>query len=188
MRTLILLAALLLTACAINPLPEESIEDIPLKAVDYVDLDRYMGRWYIMANIPYFAERGNVEVYVEYSRTDQPNVLRDLYHARDGFGLPQFVKKGTIVVENPTNNAEGKITFLEPLWQDYAVLYVDPEYQFTLIGHPTRNFCWLFARTPQLSEEMFQKMLGILAENHYDVSRVLRIPQRPEESGQPGFQ
>ena len=45
---------LLLTGCS----PEAQ----PLMLAPQVDLDRYAGRWYIIANIPYFAERGNVGV------------------------------------------------------------------------------------------------------------------------------
>ena len=31
-----------------------------LKTVDYVDLERFMGDWYVIANIPTFIEKGAV--------------------------------------------------------------------------------------------------------------------------------
>jgi apolipoprotein D and lipocalin family protein len=185
------IAALLLAACAGRELPRdealEFAEEPPLAAVDFVDLDRYMGRWYVLANIPYFAERGNVAPYVEYSRRPD-GLIDDRYTARETFERPPFVKDGMIEVTDPVRNAEGRITFLPPLWQDYAVLYLDPDYRYTVIGHPSRNFAWVFAREPRVSNEVYAAMLAALAANGFDLSRVLKIPHTPDQVSAPGFQ
>lgn len=180
-------AVLLLSACATQRPGADYDEDLPLVPVGYVDLDRYMGRWYLMANIPYFAERGNLAPYVEYSRRDD-GLVADRYTAWDAFDKPPFVKNGFIEILNPITNAEGRITFLPPIWQDYVVLYLDDEYRYSVIGHPSRNYCWLFAREPHLPDEIYQAMLAVLAANRFDTSRVLRIPHRPEQLGLPGYQ
>jgi len=182
----LLLAALALTACA-TPLPEPGEDEEPLKAVGYVDLDRYMGRWYVIANIPYFAESGNVAPYVEYSRR-RDGLIDDRYTAHDSFRDAPFVKEGMIEITNPITQAEGRITFLPPLWQDYAVLFVDEQYRYSIIGHPTRDYCWLFAREPRISDEMYEMMLAVVRANGFDTSRISRIPQRPEDLHAPGFQ
>ena len=39
----------------------------PLTLEPDVDLGRYAGRWYVIANIPYFAEKGNVASYFDIS-------------------------------------------------------------------------------------------------------------------------
>lgn len=195
MKNAFLLVLFLVAGCAGRAPPDEPLppgleydeEELPLKAVSYVDLDRYMGRWYMIANIPYFAERGNVGVYVEYTRRAD-GLIDDLYTARDAFGLPPFTKKGLIEITDPIRNAEGRITFLPPLWQDYAVLYLDDEYRYTVIGHPSRNYSWLFAREPQVSDEIYRDMLAALAANGFDTARVLKIPQAPEQLGAAGFQ
>ena len=163
------------------------LEDIPLQPVPSVDLDRYMGHWYMIANIPYYAERGNIGVYVDYRRRED-GLIEDRYTARDAFDQPSFTKKGGIEVLNPSNQAEGRITFFPFPGQDYAVLYIDDHYQYTMIGHPSRNYCWLFSREPHMPDEIYAKMREILKDNLFDVSRVLKIPQRPEQIGAPGFQ
>lgn len=165
----------------------EMEDEAPLKTVDFVDLERYMGRWYMIANIPYFAERGNVAVYVEYTRRPD-GLIDDRYTARDGFDEPPFTKKGLIEVTDPMRNAAGRITFLAPLWQDYGVLYLDPDYRHTVIGHPSRNYAWVFAREPRVDDETYAKMLAALEQNGFDTQRVLKIPQFPEQLGTPGFQ
>ena len=64
--------ALALAACA-GQLPIFEDDEEPLEAVDYVDLNRYMGRWYLIANIPNFAERGNIAPYVESTASNAPS-------------------------------------------------------------------------------------------------------------------
>jgi apolipoprotein D and lipocalin family protein len=193
-KYLLLFAALLLSACAGKTAHEleelddiAGLEDIPMQSVPYVDLDRFMGRWYMIANIPFFAERGNVGTYVTYSRRPD-GLIDDLYTAYDAFGLPPFTKNGLIEITNPMTGAEGRITFLKPLWQDYAVLYLDRDYRYTVIGHPSRDYAWVFAREPKVPQDVYQDMLNALTANKFDVNRVTKIPQVPEQVGQPGFQ
>lgn len=186
MKKLLLLAALALAACATS-LPEFGEEEEPLTAVGYVDLDRYMGRWYLIANIPYFAERGNVAVYVEYSKRDD-GLIDDRYTAREGFDQPTFTKEGMIEITAPMTNAEGRITFLPPIWQDYAVIYLDKEYRYSLVAHPSRDYCWLFSREPSMPNDVYHAMVATARDNGFDPDRILKVPQRPEDIGQPGFQ
>jgi len=185
----LLLLAVLAGACATVPDDFEftEAEEVPLRSVGYVDLDRYMGRWYLIANIPYFAEAGNVAVYVEYSKRDD-GLFDDKYTGRDSFDLPPFVKNGQFEITNPLTNAEGRITFLPPIWQDFAVLFLDDEYRYSVIGHPSRNYCWIFAREPRMSDSAYQAALAALADNGFDVTRVLKVPQHRGELGLPGYQ
>lgn len=193
MRLLLLAAALLIAACAGKAPHDDDVanldipEEAPLRAVPYVDLGRYMGRWYLIANIPYFAEFGNVAAHVEYRPRDD-GLIDDHYTARDGFDEPPFVKRGLIEVTDRIGNASGRISFLGPLWQDYAVLYLDEAYRHTVIGHPSRDYAWLFAREPRVADDVYARMLDALAANGFDPRRVLKIPQFPDDLGRPGYQ
>lgn len=190
-RRLLLLATLLVGACASVPddfdLDFVEPEEPPLKAVGYVDMDRYMGRWYMIANIPYFAEAGNVAVYVEYSKREDGR-YDDKYTARDSFDLPPFVKNGMFEITNPMTNAEGRITFLPPIWQDFTVVFLDEDYKYSVIAHPSRNYAWVFAREPRMSDSIYQQALTALADNGFDITRVLKIPHQRSDQGLPGYQ
>lgn len=183
------LVALALAACASVPDDFEYVEqeEPPLRSVGYVDLERYMGRWYMIANIPYFAEAGNVAPSVEYSKRDD-GLFDDKYTARDGFDKAPFVKDGLFEITNPITNAEGRITFLPPIWQDFTVVFIDDEYRYSVIAHPSRNYAWIFAREPRMSDGIYQQALAALADNGFDVRRILRIPQQRSEEGLPGYQ
>jgi apolipoprotein D and lipocalin family protein len=185
-RALLLAAALALAACA-TPLPDFGEDPEPLQSVGYVDLDRYMGRWYLMANIPNFAEQGNLAPYVEYSRRAD-GMIDDKYTAFEEFGEPSFSKDGFIEITNPMTQAEGRITFLQPLWEDFAVIFLDPDYRYTVVGLQNRKYIWFFAREPQLSDEVYRAMLAVARANGFEVAHVLRFPRRPEDRGAPGYQ
>lgn len=191
---LIVLFVVLVAACA-GRSPPEDIEDWiepeepELVPVDYVDLDRYMGRWYMISNIPYFAEAGNLAPYVEYRRSDEPLwVLDNLYRKKDWDDAEFSEVNGYIEILNPMNNAEGRVTFLRPIWQDFAIVYLDEDYQHSVIAHPSRNYAWTFARTETVDDDVYEEMLESLEENGFDTSRLLKFPRSPSDVGRPGYQ
>ena len=173
----------LLSGCASAPHAGET-----LSTSAQVDLDRYMGRWYVIANIPYFAEKGNVGSYVEYSRRDDGGI-NDLYFYREKTFIPEIQSKAGIAKVVPdSGNARWRVSFFWPVVSDYVILYVDPDYRYAVIGHPSRDYAWIFARDLYIGDETYQQLLEVLTRQGYDASRLLKIPQRPEYLGLPGYQ
>jgi apolipoprotein D and lipocalin family protein len=68
--------------------------------------------------------------------------------------------------------------FIWPIKADYRIIYVDDAYNQTIIGRLQRDYVWLMARTPQLSEADYQRFLQLIAEEGYDVSKVRKVPHR----------
>jgi apolipoprotein D and lipocalin family protein len=160
----------------------------PLALARDVSLDRYSGRWYVIANIPYFAEKGNVGSYFDVSF--QPGgKLRDVYNAHSktfDASLSTFTMGGYVVPD--TGNARWRETPFWPLYLSYLILYVDPDYQYALVGYPDRQYGWVFARKPVIDDATYQSLLQRLKDQGYDTSQFRRVPQTPEQVGLPGFQ
>ena len=162
----------LLGACARDP--------APLTLAPQVDLQRYAGRWYIIANIPYFAERGMVGSWFDIAFT-APDRFEDVYWGRkanldappESFTMRGYVKPGT-------GNAYWRESPLWPLFLSYLILYVDPEYRTALVGYPGRSYGWVLSRQPQMDEATYQGLLARFAAQGYDIGRFQRVPQRPE--------
>lgn len=152
------------------------------------DLNRYMGRWYVIANIPYWAENGNVGAYVEYRRRDDGDI-DDLYfyHPRN-FDTPLEEKKGRAYVVAGSGGTQWRVTFLWPIYVDYQVLYVDPDYRYALVGYPDKSLGWVFSREPEIDAATYRSLLAKFATLGYDVSKFKRIPQTPAQMNLPGFQ
>ncbi|MFX8339504.1 lipocalin family protein, partial [Acinetobacter baumannii] len=60
--------------------------------------------------------------------------------------------------------------------------------RYALIGYPGKRLGWIFARDPEMSDDRYRELLQRLDAQGYDTSRLLRIAQRPEQIGAPGFQ
>jgi len=177
-----LIALLMLAGCAMmrgGP---------PLETAEEVDLDRYMGRWYVIANIPYFGERGNVGGYAIYSWRDDGRI-DDIYRYREGsFNAPEEELKGVAWVVDEGTNARWKVQFYWPFRFDYYIIAVDEDYQWSVVGHPSRSYAWIMSRSPEMQETLYQELLELLDSHDFDSSTLQKVPQRPDQVGQPGFQ
>lgn len=181
-RTLLLLLAVLLSGCAVFRGGE------PLATVDQVDLDRYLGQWYVIANIPYFGERGNVAGRAIYQMREDGR-MDDIYIYRKGdFDSPEQRLEGVAWVVDEDSRARWKVRFYWPLTFDYLIVALDEDYQWTVVGHPSRNYAWIMARDARMDDDLYAELLGVLADRGFDPEALLKVPQFPEQVGQPGFQ
>jgi apolipoprotein D and lipocalin family protein len=181
-------ALLLLAACSATPPNANPRAAEPLQLAPAVDLNRYMGRWYVIANIPYFAERGFVGSYVEYRRLPDGDI-DDLYFGRKhSFDAPleRHALRDTVVANS--NNAQWRACFFWPLCFAYPIVYVDPDYRYALVGYPDRSWGWVFAREPDIDEVSYRGLLQRFDAQGYDTARFQRVPQKPEQLALPGFQ
>jgi apolipoprotein D and lipocalin family protein len=160
----------------------------PLTLAANVDLNRYAGRWYIIANIPYFAENGNVGTYFDISFPGDGQV-KDIYNAHAktfDAKLSTFTMNGYVVPH--TGDARWRESPFWPLYLSYLILYVSPDYQYALVGYPGRNYGWVLARQPVIPEATYQSLLDRFKVQGYDISKFRRVPQTPDQIGKLGFQ
>ncbi|MEM9305596.1 MAG: lipocalin family protein [Pseudomonadota bacterium] len=160
----------------------------PLQTVESLDIDRYLGQWYVIANIPYFAERGNVAPRVIYAARENDDKMDDLYYYREAFGEEEEMMKGVAWVKDERTNAYWKTRFYWPFTFDYYVLAITDDYDVVAVGHPSREYAWIMAREQTVGDADYQAMIDEFARQGWDTSLILKIPQFPEQQGQPGFQ
>ena len=68
--------------------------------------------------------------------------------------------------------------FIWPIKADYRIVYLDKDYSQTVIARQKRDFVWIMARTPQISEDEYARLIEFTASIGYDVSKIERVPQR----------
>jgi len=149
----------------------------PTRTVDHVDLERYLGRWYVIANIPYFLEKGKVASYDTYAKRPDGR-LDNIFTFREGsFASPEKSWHGTAWVTNTATNAEWKVRFVWPLTSTYLILELDPEYRWAVVGTPGRGLLWILARDRKLSDTDYEHILGLIERQGYDRKKIARVPQ-----------
>ena len=150
----------------------------PLKTVDHVDIKRYMGPWYVIACIPTFIETKAYNAIEEYQLLPDGSINTIFTFNQGGFDGPKkkFNPRGFVV--DKINNSTWGMRFIWPFKAQFLITYLSPDYDKTIIARDRRDFFWIQARTPQIPEADYQRLLGLLAEQGYDISKVRKVPQR----------
>ena len=148
-----------------------------METVDFVDLERFMGDWYVIANIPTFLEKGAHNAIETYRLNDDGTIATTFTFRADGFDgkEKQYNPKGFI--KNTETNATWGMRFIWPIKADYRIVYLDDDYTQTIIGRQKRDFVWIMARDPSISDGDYQLLIDVVASLGYDVSKVERVPQ-----------
>jgi apolipoprotein D and lipocalin family protein len=73
--------------------------------------------------------------------------------------------------------------FIWPIKAEYIIAYLDDEYQHTIIARNARDYVWIMARTPQVSDADYRKLVQFCADIGYDTTKIQQVPQRWPESG-----
>jgi apolipoprotein D and lipocalin family protein len=156
----------------------------PITTAPGVDLPRFMGDWYVIANIPTALERGAHNA-VESYRLDADGSIPTTFTFRDGAfdgPLKRYCPRG--FVPDSANPAVWGMQFIWPIKADYRIVYVSEDYQRTIIGREKRDNVWIMARTPQIADADFQDLRGRVGREGYDLSKLMPVPQRWPESAQ----
>jgi apolipoprotein D and lipocalin family protein len=150
----------------------------PMPTVATVDLKRFMGDWYVIANIPTSLERGAHNAVENYALAAD-GTISTTFTFRDGsFDGKQktYTPRGFIVDQQ--SNALWGMRFIWPIKADYRIIHLNEDYTQTVIGRLKRDYVWIMARTPQISDEDYQRLLQFVGAQGYDVTKVQKVPQR----------
>lgn len=150
----------------------------PLHAVDHVDMERFMGDWYVIANIPTFVEEGAHNAVESYTLKDDGSVATTFSFNADGFDGERKTYHPTGYVRDTASNALWGMQFVWPFKADYRIVYLAPDYSVTIIGRNKRDYVWIMARTPAIDNVRYRALVERVAQMGYDISELERVPQR----------
>jgi apolipoprotein D and lipocalin family protein len=151
----------------------------------FVDLRRYTGRWYEIARLPYFTQRRCVkDVQADYVLGDD-GMLYVTNRCTRGDGN-QGVANGVARVVDRGSNARLEISFrtlygVHVLWDDYWIIGVGADYDYALVGQPTRRRAWILSRDPSPNDAQVERWLAEFADKGFPANEFLRTKQEPTE-------
>ncbi|TNF98456.1 MAG: hypothetical protein EP297_07985 [Gammaproteobacteria bacterium] len=150
----------------------------PMETVDYVDLPRFMGDWYVVANIPTFVERGAHNAVESYRLNEDKTIETTFTFRQNSFDGEEKTYHPTGYVVNNNTNAVWGMQFFWPIKADYRIVYLKPDYSLTVIGRLKRDYVWIMAREPRIEQQDFEAILRLLGEQGYDTSLIQKVPQK----------
>jgi apolipoprotein D and lipocalin family protein len=174
MRSLIAALALgLLAGCGRGAEP-------PLPVVRGLEVERYLGTWHEIAAIPTrFQQQCVTDTTATYSAVEEPGQIAVLNRCRTADGSFAASQGRARLVGEP---GEGRleVAFLKiagfPIWPfagAYEIVALDPDYQWAVVGHPSRDYAWILAREPQLADARLVDLDARLAALGYDTCRLM---------------
>jgi len=154
-----------------------------LPTVDSVDLSRYSGRWYEIARLPNIFEKADMtNITADYDLL--PSGLVSVCNScRKGNGRESEIS-GVARPLDGTNTklevafAPALLRFLPFVWGNYWILDLDSEYQWSLVGEPTRKYMWILGRQPDMDEDVFRTICSSAQDKGYDITDLMRPLQR----------
>lgn len=178
-RSLALCAALI-TGCATQTLP-------PIATVPQVDLPRFMGDWYVIAAIPTAIETEAYNAIESYKLDPDGTIATTFTFRKGGFdGAEKRYNPRGFVIEN-TGNALWGMQFIWPIKADFRIAYLAPDYSKTVIARNARDYVWIMARTPQISDAEYSELSQFISGLGYDLNKLRKVPQQwPTEPASSG--
>jgi apolipoprotein D and lipocalin family protein len=153
----------------------------PLKVVDNVDVQKYMGFWYEIATITMWFQKdcaGGTNANYELRDDGTVKVVNSCYTAENK--LKQSTGRAWLV--DTATKAKLKVSFLpgglKLAGGDYWIIDLGPNYEYAVVGHPTRKYGWILSRTKELPEATLKGIITRLEAQGYDFSKFTMTNQR----------
>ena len=160
---------LMLTACSSAP---------TIPTAKSVDLPRFMGDWYVIANIPTWPERDAYNAIESYKLDPDGSIATTFTFRKGAFDGPEKVMRPRGFVTDAESNAVWGMQFVWPIKAEYLIAHVDPDYTETIIARSRLDYVWIMARTPEIPAADFERLKRQVADLGYDMSKLQVVPQR----------
>jgi len=156
--------------------------DSTLTTAPSVDIQRYMGKWYEIAKYPAVFENGCFGVTADYTLQSDGKV-KVVNTCRKSDGSVARTIEGFATVADSSTNSKLTVYFFYPFGAPYWILELDDvNYQWAVVGDPSRSFLWILSRTPTMGPQVYAGILERLPAKGYDPARLELMPQFPAES------
>jgi apolipoprotein D and lipocalin family protein len=161
------LLAFLLGGCVSDPAA-------PMTTVSEFDLRRYLGQWHQVAAIPaWFQSDCAARTTARYTLGEDG--LVEVVNACDTADGSRKQAEARARFLDSASHGKLEVTFVQilgfwlwPAAGDYWIIGLDPEYQWSVVGTPSRDYAWILARSGTLDLPTLRKIGDILRRESYD--------------------
>lgn len=150
----------------------------PIALAEQVDIPRFMGNWYVIAHIPLAPERHAWNGIERYQLNADGSIATTFtFRKGDADGPLKRYTPVAQVTDHPSN-AVWKMQFLWPFQADFRIIWLDENYQTTIIGRQKRDYVWIMARSPTIDPQLYQQLADFIKQQGYDISQLRQVPQQ----------
>jgi apolipoprotein D and lipocalin family protein len=147
--------------------------------VEYVDMDRFMTKWYVIGGRLTSFEDGAHNAVESYTwNSEKQRIDIDFTMRVNSFEgkLKSIPQKGW--VENKVTNSHWKISPLWPIKLNYLIIDLAEDYSWTVIGVPSQKWVWIMAKDWKMEENQFNTIISRIKKMGYSAKDIIKVPQK----------
>jgi len=148
----------------------------PIYTVPKVDLQRFMGDWYVIAAIPTFIEKESYNAVESYRLDTDGTILTTFRFNKGSLDGPLKEYTPRAFVKDTDSNAVWGMQFIWPIKAEYRIIYLTDDYSQTVIGRSKRDYVWIMARTPAIPEAEYQRIIDFIENQGYQLDDLRKVP------------
>jgi apolipoprotein D and lipocalin family protein len=141
-----------------------------LEVVPQVDLKKYLGKWYEIAHLPARFQEGCDETTATYTLSEDGGISVLNECIKDGKAKQA---KGKAKVVDKNSGAKLKVTFFWPFYGDYWIIKLGKDYDYSVVGTPSRKYLWILSRTPKMDDKLYSQLLEFVKSKGFDISNLI---------------
>jgi apolipoprotein D and lipocalin family protein len=173
MKLTVLFSLILIQACS-----HTSVKPVP-RATN-VDLNRFMGDWYVIANIPTFIEKGAHNAVESYALNEDGTIATTFTFNEDDYDGEISVYKPTGFVSEESNSEWG-MQFIWPFKAEFLIAYLSDDYQNTIIARTARDYVWIMARSPVIDNDSLESLIQRCIDMGYRRELIQKVPHQTSD-------
>lgn len=186
--SLTILTFILFTVTVFGALKSKTDDkQIQVKTVEYVDLNKYAGKWFEIARYPNKVQKKCVgEVTANYTLKNKKEITVINECLEKNGKTDRAVGKAKIIDEKSNAKLEVRfapnwLSWLPQVWGDYWIIDLDKDYQYAAVGDPDRDYLWILSRTPKLDTATYQGILRRVETMGFEPNKLIETPQNVEK-------
>ncbi|HMR20370.1 MAG TPA: lipocalin family protein [Sphingobacterium sp.] len=143
-----------------------------LPVIQDFDLNQFLGKWYEIARIDFFWEKGLKNVTAEYSKNED--------------GTIRVNNQGTKIKNNKAKQSIGKaklataphvgalrVSFFGPIYSGYNIMHVSEDYQYALVFGDNLDYMWILSRHKTIPYSIKKIYLDYAEKSGYQLDKIV---------------
>lgn len=131
---------------------------LPLEVVPDVDIKKYQGQWYEIARLPARFEKKCYGSKANYTLNSDGSLTIENFCYKGSLQGELKKVQGRGVVDSESSG-KLKVFFWGPFSGDYWILDIGKNYEYALVGEPSRKYLWILSRTPSLQKSTIEQLI-----------------------------
>ena len=144
----------------------------------HVDVNRFMGDWYVLAHVPARTERAAFDAVESYALRPDGSIDTTYTFRQGGHDGPEKVMRPRGFVVEGTGGAEWRMQFFWPIRLEYIIAWLDEDYTETIVARTKRDYLWIMARSPHMEPQRLDALVQRAIDLGYAREAIRIVPHR----------